>query len=110
MVIELMRGPETLYAIGARIQYVIDRNRANLLTSIYLILQSRLEPSQLEDFIRFYQEMLLGLSPAELERGTRPPNVDDLVEKINGFDVEKAIKSICVYLAELLRPPPPLEF
>ena len=106
-----MTRPEYLAAIGLRIQYLQDALRASLLSSIYLLVQPHLDVGQLNDFSRFYEQMILGVTEEAREEGVVPKTLNELQayinEKMEG--IPESVKLICLQLVERMRRPPPLE-
>lgn len=102
--------PEHAAGFGYRLQHLEEGVRSSLLSNIYIILQSSLNETDLNEFSIFYKQMLGGLSPEEREKGAEPKSVQELVEWIDEKDISGSIKDICLTLAKLMAPPEPLEF
>ena len=106
-----MTRPEYLAAIGLRIQYLQASMRASLLSSIYLLVQPHLDVGQLNDFSKFYEQMILGVSEEAREEGVVPKTLNELQAYINENmeGIPESVKLICLQLVERMRRPPPLE-
>lgn len=96
---------ETIYAIGARLQQLLDRTAAGMLTLIYLLVMTSASEGDLMDFLKFYGEMLMGLSPEAREAGAKPKTREELVAKIKGMSLDEPLEEICLHLAGLMKPP-----
>jgi hypothetical protein len=106
-----MARPGHLAAIGLRIQYLQEAIRSSLLTSIYLIISPHLlHEEEINDFSKFYQHMVLGITEEARERGEIQKTFEELEQHIRDLkDVPDVVKTICLTLVDRMRPPPPLE-
>lgn len=106
-----MTRPEYLAAIGLRIQYLQEAMKASLLSSIYVLVHPHLDVGQLNDFSRFYEQMILGVTEEAREEGEVPKTLNELQtyinEKMEG--IPESVRLICLQLVERMRRPPPLE-
>ena len=106
-----MTRPEYLAAIGLRIQYLQGAMRASLLSSIYRLGHPHLDVAQLNDFFKFYEQMILGVTEEAREEGVVPKTLNELQAYINENmeGIPEGVKLICLQLVERMRRPPPLE-
>lgn len=106
-----MSRPGLLAAFGLRIQYLQEAIRSSLLTSIYLLVWPHLDVAQLNDFSKFYELMILGVTDEARERGEIARTIDDLQAYINENmeGLPENVKLICLNLVQRMRRPPPLE-
>jgi len=98
-------------AIGIRIQYLQEAIRSSLVTSIYLLVRPLLDVGQLNDFSKFYERMILGVSEEAREKGEVAKTIDELQAYINENmeGIPESVKRICLNLVQRMRRPPPLE-
>lgn len=98
-------------AIGIRIQYLQEAIRSSLLTNIYVLVHPHLDVRQLNDFSKFYEMMILGVTEEARERGEVARTLDELRAYINENmeGLPESVKLICLNLVERMRRPPPLE-
>lgn len=106
-----MGRPEHLAAIGLRIQYLQEAIRSSLLTSIYLLVQEYLDEERFDNFTKFYQQMILGVTEEARERGEVARTINELQAYIRDDmdELPESVKSICLNLVERMRRPPPME-
>jgi len=101
--------PEHIAGIGASLQHLREASRASLLTEMYLILVNYLSTAEQTAFVKFYQEMLLGMDLQAREAGVQPKTIEDLAKFIDALNIDKVLKQICDTLIKLMEPPTSLE-